>query len=130
MYSAALRSASFCCLLAVASSVRASGDDVKVTVREVGGCSNALAWDKANEIRSSTRDGKDLVVSVLSNATCGGLRAELPLAEVVSNSVKLSWKWVNPNDAPLAACLCTRHLEFRLSGLSDSAIVVSAAARQ
>ena len=86
-----------------------------VAVREIGGCSNALPWTKSTDVREVTRDGEDLVVSVLANAACGGLRAELPQADVSPNTLALSWVWTNPDRAPLAACKCTRHLQFRVS---------------
>ena len=68
------------------------------------------------------------MVSVFANAACGGLRAENPQARTAANAVALSWSWVNPDGAPMAACKCTRHLEFRVEGVPAGDVTVTAEA--
>lgn len=100
------------------------------TVREVGGCSSALPWSKRSEVDAVSREGNELVVSVLANAACGALRAEEPQVTTSANTVALSWTWVNhPKGAPLASCLCTRHLQFRVSGAPEGDVIVTAETR-
>jgi hypothetical protein len=88
-----------------------------VSVREVAGCSDELDWGKTSQVKKIARDGDNLVVHLLANQACGSLRAVQPRADVAGNSVILGWSWQMPKDGPLAACICTRHLEFRIPGI-------------
>ena len=99
-----------------------------VTVKELGGCSHALPWTKTSEVRAVKREGATLVVSVFANAACGGLRADKPQARASGDAIALSWSWVNPDGAPMAACKCTRHLEFRVDGVPEGDLTVTAEA--
>jgi hypothetical protein len=60
----------------------ASAGDAQVSVRELGGCSHALPWTQASEVRDVRRDGSELVVEVLANAACGGMEAQSPAVDV------------------------------------------------
>jgi hypothetical protein len=117
--------------LALVGSTLASADPgpLTVSVRELAGCSHALPWTKSSEVRETRRDGTDLVVGVLANATCGGMRAESPRAEARDKEIEITWLWVNPDNAPLAACKCTRHLEFRVADAPEGDVAIRAAAR-
>jgi len=100
-----------------------------VSVRELGGCSHALPWTKSSEVRESRREGAELVVGVLANAACGGMQAQAPLVQVREREIEITWLWVNPDNAPLAACKCTRHLEFRVTDAPEGEVAIRAAAR-
>jgi hypothetical protein len=113
----------------VHASPGAAGTVAVATVQEIGGCSNALPWSERSRIRAVGREEGELVVSVLANAACGGLRPDSPQVELSGSTLSLSWVWVKPDNVPLAACLCTRHLEFRVSGVPPGDVVVNAAER-
>ena len=127
---AAVAQATSFLLAALPGHVSASDVTVPVaTVQEIGGCSNALPWSKRSEVRAVERDGAQLVVTVFANAACGGLRPDSPQVEISGNAVALSWIWTNPDNAPMAACLCTRHLKFIVGGAPAGDVVVTAAER-
>ena len=114
--------------LAFAAGAVMAGDP-QVSVRELGGCSHALPWTKSAEVREVRREGEELVVAVLANAACGGMQAQAPLARAREQELEITWVWVNPDNAPLAACKCTRHLEFRVAGAPAGDVAVRAEAR-
>ena len=87
-----------------------------VSVSEVAGCSDELDWGKTSQVKNIARDGDILVVHLLANQSCGSVRAVQPRADIAGNTVTLGWSWHIPKGAPLAACICTRHLEFRIPG--------------
>jgi len=81
-------------------------------VRVLTACSDALPWDKPSMVESHSHSGEGLIVRVLANASCGGLEPVAPEARVDGQDVRISWSWYSPPDTALAACLCTRRLEF------------------
>ena len=84
----------------------------ETTVQEIASCSEELPWEKPPQVERITHEPSALLVRVLANASCGPLQAERPTAAIRGNTVTLSWEWVAPKDAALAACLCARRLEF------------------
>ena len=96
-----------------------------VSVREVAGCSDELDWGKTSQVKKIARDGDILVVHLLANQSCGSLRAVQPHADIAGNTVTLGWSWQIPDPAALAACICTRHLEFRIPGIPPGDLNVS-----
>lgn len=109
----------------------ATGED-GTTVQEVASCSEELPWEKPPQVERVSHESSALLVRILANASCGPLQAEQPSAAIEGNTVTLSWQWVAPKDAALAACLCTRRLEFRIpkaQSISSPVIVISEGAR-
>jgi hypothetical protein len=101
-----------------------------VTVKQVGTCARALGQGNADSIKAIHREGNDLVVSVTVSASCGGLVAESPQVIFQGKSADLSWIWTNPDDGPLAACLCARQLEFKVTGAPSDITETTAKARK
>jgi hypothetical protein len=86
--------------------------------------------DKKNEIRSVKRDGTALVVSVIANApavACARNPHGRPLPREHSQDF---WVWTNPGNEPLARCICSRHLEFRVADVPDGDFTATAEARE
>lgn len=86
-----------------------------VTVKQVGNCARVLGHGNLDSIKTIHREGNDLIVSVIASTSCGGLVAESPQVIFKGKSADLSWVWTNPDDGPLAACLCVRQLEFKVT---------------
>jgi hypothetical protein len=113
--------------LAMAGSAFASD----VTLTEVAGCRDKLPHSKSSEVRAVHRDGDVLVVSVVANTYCGGVSARQPEAHIAAKSVALSWAWIRPDvNVPLTACICSRHLEFRVSGAPAGELTITAEPRR
>jgi hypothetical protein len=87
-----------------------------VSVRVVAECSND-EFGQEYKVEKIARDGEILVVLVAATDACGLLRPVQPRADVAGNTVTLGWAWQHPKGVPMAACLCTRHLEFRVPGI-------------
>ena len=100
-----------------------------VTVKQVGNCARALGQGNADSIKAIHREGNDLVVSVIASASCGGLVADSPQVIFKGKSADLSWIWTNPDDGPLAACLCFRQLEFKVTGAPNYVTEATAKSR-
>lgn len=100
-----------------------------VTVKHVGNCAMALGQGNADSIKAIHREGNDLVVSVIASASCGGLVADSPQVIFKGKSADLSWVWTNPDDGPLAACLCSRQLEFKVTGAPNYVTEATAKSR-
>ena len=60
-----------------------------------------------------------LIVQMLANAGCGPYYADAPNARIEGDTVSVGWSWALPKDAPVAACICTRRLEFRVSNAAS-----------
>ena len=84
------------------------------TVQEIASCSGELPSDQQEKVDSVRVEQTQLIVQVLANAECGPFSAEAPSARTEGDTVSLGWSWVLPKDAPVAACICTRRLEFRV----------------
>ena len=76
------------------------------------------------------REGNELAVAVLAKTYCGGVSATQPEARIAAKSVALSWVWAHPENGPLTACICARHLEFRVIGAPLGDVAVTASARE
>jgi hypothetical protein len=100
-----------------------------VTVKQVGNCARALGQGNIDSIKAIHREGNDLVVAVTVSASCGGLVAESPQVIFKGKSADLSWIWTNPDNGPLAACLCSRQLEFKVTGAPNDVTEATAKAR-
>jgi len=82
------------------------------SVHELASCSDELPWDQPSKVETVSQKSEGLVVRVLANASCGGVRAVEPRAKIEKQNVMLSWSWYLPEGEAVAACLCTRRLEF------------------
>ena len=113
------------CMSAAPLSVAQShGDELRVTMRELG-CRKATVSDHT-AVTAVTREGKDLVASVLAVSSCG-LHAQSPEALASGNSVALSWAWVYPTSGMLPECECAYDLVFRVSGAPEGNVSVTVA---
>lgn len=82
------------------------------SVRELAACSKELPWGEPTKIESISKQREGLVIRILVNATCGGQQPVEPETKVEGQNVKISWFWYLPEDEWIAACMCTRRLEF------------------
>jgi hypothetical protein len=75
-------------------------------------CTNALPWDQPTKIVSTEKRASTLIVEVLANQNCGPVYAVEPIVKRDGADIELGWSWWSrPTDA-MAACKCTRHLQF------------------
>jgi hypothetical protein len=100
-----------------------------VTVQQIDGCSKTLGTDYKNGVKTVGREATDLVVVVVASASCGGLVAGSPQVVFKGKSADLTWVWTNPDDGPLAACLCARQLQFRIKDAPQEVVNATAKAR-
>jgi hypothetical protein len=96
-----------------------------VSVRQVAGCNEELPWREKPRVQNVVRDGDSLVVTLLANNTCGPFKAASPSAVLQGKSLALDWSWRRVDDSPVAACICTRHLEFRVPKMPPGDITVT-----
>lgn len=95
-----------------------------VELREIAGCSEALAWNTPSRVFSSDKVGLVLKVVVLANETCGDIRPVFPSAVIDGHQIELKWAWWHRPNTPLAACKCTRHIEFTIPNVEATNPVV------
>jgi hypothetical protein len=85
------------------------------SLQEIHGCGrDELAWSEPTKILNTDVNDKVLKVTVLANATCGDVFAVEPKTSRLANAIELSWDWWSPPNAIVAACKCTRRLEFSI----------------
>ena len=104
--------------------------DGGVMLRVVSGCSNALPWSELSKVASVERAATRLTAVVLANATCGDIYPVKPVVKRQDQSLELAWSWWSPaKDGSLAACRCTRHIEFTIPGIDGATPAVTIAAQ-
>ena len=92
-----------------------AGVDGHITLKGIGGCDEELPWGKGPEVKSIQWNGNELVIIVIQNISCGPFEPVAPSYIQSGSKLILKWSWHLPPDSPVAACLCTRHLEFTLT---------------
>jgi hypothetical protein len=99
-----------------------------ISVREIDVCSEELPWGEPSKVESVSQGGTGLVVRVLANVSCGGVQPVEPSASIQGKIVQISWFWYAPPNEAVAACLCTKGLEFlvpRAAGMSSPNIALA-----
>jgi hypothetical protein len=133
MYSSRLSIATFLLAVLAGGATLCHGDGgaqtLPVSVRELSSCGDGVPRVKSSEVREVARDGESLVVTVLSNAYCGGVTPGVPEARIAAGSITLSWEWLNPENGPVTACICTHRLQFRVKNVPPGEVVVTAEVR-
>jgi len=97
-------------------------------VREIGACSEELPWGEPSKVESVSQIGKGLVIRVLANVSCGGVQPVEQSVSIQGKIVQISWFWYAPPNEAVAACLCTKRLEFlipRAAGMSGFNIALA-----
>jgi len=86
------------------------------TVRELAACSDDSELVGMNKVLSTSEGADGLTVLALAKHDCGPFSAVAPAAKIRGAELELSWSWyIEPNQS-VAACLCTRRLEFFVPG--------------
>ena len=84
-----------------------------VELREVASCEkDQLPRSSPSRVEKVEIIGSTLRAFVLANAACGGVYPVKPEARVSGDNIELAWSWWAPPRGPIAACDCTRRIEF------------------
>jgi hypothetical protein len=95
------------------------------SLREIAGCSEALPWDQQSRVTAFRKNGNQLVATVIANENCGPVLPVEPRASVRGETVEIGWNWWSRPNSPMAACKCTRHIEFTVPNVEAANPVIS-----